>query len=234
MDILKAFIEALLDIIYPPQCHCCQETIEINNTDLFCVECSSQLNLMDFENHLVNPISDHFWGRISLKNSLCLWGILSEGNIHHLIHLIKYGGKEELAIELGRMLGHKLKESIWFEDVDGLVPVPIHWRRKFKRGYNQSEKIARGIHEITGVPIRSDIIKRVRHTVTQTGKNRLERMENLNHSMKLKKDTVELNHILIIDDVLTTGSTIEKTVQTICKNRSIDISLAVVATGGMG
>jgi len=234
MGILGALIETCLDIIYPPQCPCCKTVLEINNVDLFCVDCSSNLMQLDFEHHSINPISDHFWGRVQMDHSICLWGIQSEGHCHRVIHLIKYGGKENLAIELGRKLGLKILKTSWATEIDGLVPVPIHWRRKYKRGYNQSELIAKGIHEITKIPLKANLIQRVRHTISQTGKNRHDRMENLKNSMKLKEGLNGLKHVLVIDDVLTTGSTLEKTITTLTAENDVKISVAVVAVGGLG
>lgn len=108
---------------------------------------------------------------------------------------------------MGRMLGEMMKSSYVFSDVDAVIPVPLHWRRKWKRGYNQAETIAAGVASILEVPLRNDLLKRIRHTTTQTQMEIAEKAANVHDAFKAFPSG-ELKHILIIDDVFTTGSTL--------------------------
>ena len=122
---------------------------------------------------------------------------------------LKYKSKKEIGIELGRLLGNNINESEHFKDIDYIVPVPLHPKKKLIRGYNQSMCIAKGISEIMNVEADDNTLVRNVHTQTQTKKNRIERWQNVKDIFELKSDKFKDKHILLVDDVITTGSTIE-------------------------
>lgn len=133
----------------------------------------------------------------------------SEAAYRHIPYQVKYHGNISAGKYFGQILGQKLSEAGWSDDIDVIVPVPLHWRRKWSRGYNQAEIIASGVAESLGVPLRTDLLKRIRHTRTQTKLNVSEKSGNVADAFKVTRPS-EMNarHILLIDDVFTTGSTL--------------------------
>jgi ComF family protein len=162
-------------------------------------------------NHLLeeNEITDIFAGRLNLQAACALFYYHSGSKYHRLLHDLKYKSKKEIGVELGRLLGYNIKESPFFDQIDFIVPVPLHPKKKLLRGYNQSMCIAKGISEITGIPADDNTLIRNVNTETQTKKSRIERWENVSNIFELKSDKFKNKHLLIVDDVITTGSTIE-------------------------
>lgn len=230
--IKKSIGHLLLDLLYPPNCLACHRPIS-GQLDHICVPCLSQLTPLDFGRLPDNPLTSHFYGRCKLTSGIALFGYFPGGRVQHLIQNIKYKSKLPLAFECGQWLGKLIQKSPSFNDVDGLVPVPLHPKKLKIRGYNQSAIIAQGIASVCDIPVLSNLITRRRHTPSQTLLNRLERCNNMNAAFYVDADPTSFNHLLLIDDVVTTGATLEACINAIHSHHDARFSIGCLAVGGL-
>jgi ComF family protein len=157
-----------------------------------------------------NPVSRISWGRVPVKAGTSLFRFEKGSACQALLHELKYRGNTRAGAYLGRLLGQELKDSA-FSDCDLVVPVPLHQKKLKQRGYNQSELIAKGVSEITGIPLAGDLIRRIKYQHSQTSMNRQERFENMVKAFTCGRTSLLPGDkkILIIDDIITTGATLE-------------------------
>lgn len=166
-----------------------------------------------------NPTEKLFIGRVPFIRATSFFSYQKHTNYAHLIHKLKYQHCDDIGTLLGEMCGVELQKSGFLSDVDALVPIPLHPRRERRRGYNQSEIIAQGISRVTGIPVLSDAVIRSIHTKTQTKKNKTERAKNVSGIFSVVDAAVlEGKHIVIVDDVITTGATCISCAETILQN----------------
>lgn len=155
--------------------------------------------------------------------------------MQHLVHRLKYSGIKEVGSYLGRYYGTILLDSGFMEDIEWLVPVPLHPSRQRKRGFNQAEIICRGLSDTTGVPLLSDALIRSKRSDTQTRKSRVERWENVENIFAVGPTRLpDGSHLLLVDDVITTGSTIESCVNLLHENGCVKVSVAALAVAESG
>ena len=216
-----------LDLFFPRFCPACGKHM-LRNEKVLCSECLLHLPKTDYHHNPDNPVAQALWGRVKIEQATA-WYLFEKGSRYQkLIHEIKYRGKKELGKELGFMFGEDLLETD-FQLVDYIVPVPLHKRKERKRGYNQSEWIAQGIAEILCKPLVTDILYRKFHNPSQTHKTRVERWENVSGIFALHDQKPFRNkHILLVDDVFTTGATMEACAEAVLKAGGSKISLAVL------
>ena len=171
--------------------------------------CQFEIPYTDHFEYRNNEFERHFWGRVPLVYGAALFAYHPNGRTQHVIHQLKYSGKSQIGISLGRLLGHKILKH--FDPLPHMIiPVPLTSKRKAKRGYNQSALIAQGIREIIAKPFDSSILIKTHETESQTGKNRSKRIENMEAAFRLKNGkAIRHKHVLLVDDVLTTGATLE-------------------------
>lgn len=225
---IKIITNSVLGLFYPDYCPGCGEAL-VGGEHYICTDCILNLPYAYFNNSRKNIISEMLLGRFSLEkaNSLCYF--VKSGRLQKLLHNLKYENKPEIGTELGIHLGHELEKSN-FSDFDVIIPVPIHPKKKKIRGYNQSTAIATGIAQIIDKPIDTKSIIRTIFTDTQTKKNKTERWENVKNIFEVKNpNKLKNKHILIVDDVITTGSTIESLGNLIEKIEGTKISVATLA-----
>jgi len=183
----------------------------------------------NFHKNEDNAVNRLFYGISKIKYSTALYFFKKGSKFRTLVHKVKYNNQKELGIELGRMLGRELKSSK-FDDIDLIIPVPLHPAKKIKRGYNQSELIARGLEEVTEKECRNDVLIRTIYTETQTKKSLEERRRNVDSAFKITSpDDIKGKHILLIDDVVTTGSTLASCANELLKYDDVKVSTAVIA-----
>lgn len=179
-----------------------------------------------------SPIEQLFWGKLDLQEVGALWQFSKGGKVQNILHRIKYKSDKALAHFVGEQMAKALLNSTRFKDIDFIIPVPLHPKKLRKRGFNQSELIANGIAELLEIPVRTDLIKRVTKTSTQTKKSRIQRWHNVKDVFEVcKAEELENKRILLIDDVITTGATLEGCVlriQDAC-NARISLYAAAVA-----
>jgi len=163
----------------------------------------------DFHLHADNPVERMFWGKIPLVRASSFFYYHKGSDFRNILHLLKYDGRQDLGETMGRFVAAELLSVDFFRDVDVIVPVPLHPRKQKSRGYNQSECIAHGISGVVGIPVDAFSISRKKHTETQTRKSAYERWENVEGIFCLHHpERFSGKHVLIVDDVLTTGATI--------------------------
>ena len=155
-----------------------------------------------------NSVERMFWGKIPLERGTSFFYYHKGSDFRHILHQLKYGGRKDLGEIMGRFMAAELAATGFFRGIDVIIPVPLHPRKQKLRGYNQSECIARGVSAVTGIPIDVSSVLRRRHTETQTRKSAYERWENVDGIFLLRyPERFVGKHILIVDDVLTTGAT---------------------------
>lgn len=206
----KDALTDFLELFYPRLCVGCGKKL-YRDERFVCLECLSSLPLTQDHESAGNFVEQHLYGRPYIESATALMLYEKESVPQKLLHEIKYHGAKELARSLGRMLGRDLRGGR-FSSVDMIIPVPLHPNRLKWRGYNQSEWIAMGLSEELDVPVRADFVERVTETSTQTKKNAEERWKNVQGIFSLKKDApvreLRGRHLLVVDDVITTGATL--------------------------
>lgn len=201
-------LHELFQIIYPSLCCHCEEPLMGNESNL-CTHCLSQISWCDDNASPNNITEQRFYGRIPFEAATSLM-FFHKGNVtQDIIHQIKYHGNIPMAKQYGQLLTNKLQSSGRFDNIDVIIPVPLHRRRKRQRGYNQSEIICKAISSTLQKPLMTNILYRKQYTNTQTNKSRLDRLDNMNGVFAIRhSEQLENKHILLIDDVITTGATI--------------------------
>lgn len=219
----------LIQLIYPNLCLVCTENL-MAGENLVCLSCLSKLPYTDYHLQASNPIEQRFWGKFPVEGAASLYFYQKATAGQQLLHALKYKGEKQLGEFLGRQLGVRLAESAVFQTVDLVVPVPLHPKKYRKRGYNQSECICNGIAAALHVPVDFTNLERLVENPTQTRKGVYERWENTQGIFGVKDTALFAGkHILLVDDVLTTGSTLEACAQAILQAKGVKISIATLA-----
>ena len=227
-----SFINSIIGLFYPSVCAACGNAL-FRWENLVCTRCRSQLPKTGYELNEDNPLARLFYGKVRLKAVTACFFFSKEGKVQHLIHELKYKGNKEAGVFLGQELGKTLKEAPLFQGVDYLIPVPLHPKKEKQRGYNQSLMIAQGISEVTDIQIGDGFLVRSVNTATQTHKNKEERWQNVKDIFELRHpERLEGKYVLLIDDVLTTGATLEACAMKLTSISDITISCATAACAG--
>ncbi len=229
MKILKQFFADTFHLFFPHTCTGCGSDL-LNKTNLLCIRCISRLPHTHFANFENNPIEKIFRGRLPLRAAHSEFYFEKHELIQQLIHRLKYGNDIDIGIYLGEITGNALLKSARFTTVDYIIPLPLNKNKEKKRGYNQAEIICRGIHSATNIPVMINNIVKRRATESQTLKHRGERWNNVEGSFVVTNpNALEGKHVLLIDDVITTGATMEACAQAILQVRDSSLSIATLA-----
>jgi ComF family protein len=218
-----------LNLFYPQLCACCNSPL-VKGEDVLCLGCLADLPRTHFTDFSTNPVADIFLGRTNIiyGNSFCQFD--KGGKVQHLIHQLKYKGKKEIGYRLGFLFGSEMVQCKEFLEIDAIIPVPLHKKKQRKRGYNQSIEICRGICEAMNKPLISGNLIRSKHTSSQTSKGRYERWENVSGIFKVKStQDFTGKHLLLVDDVITTGATLESCCEELLKIPGTKVSIAAIA-----
>jgi ComF family protein len=192
--------------------------------------CLSKLPVTNFFKQKENPVEKIFWGRLLIDQASSFLYLEKDSVVQSIIYNLKYNGRKSIGFTMGRLYGNELKKSDYV-DIDVIVPVPLHKKRKSRRGYNQSEIIALGIGEVLQKTVLTDVVKRIVPNKSQTRKGKYERWINAKDIFQcISKDELSGKHILIVDDIITTGATVESLVCEIQKEAETKISVAVLAS----
>ncbi len=214
--------------ISPEICYGCGVSLPQDN-QFACPSCIEKLPYTDFHYLKANPFIDKFFGRIPIYAGASMLYFSKDGIARGLVHDLKYKDRPELGHYMGRHYGHLLSESDLFGKVDLIIPVPLHSNRYAYRGYNQSETFAEGLSSSMGIPMRTGIVSRERETMTQTKKTRVERFKNVDGAFHITTPEPLIGkHILLVDDVLTTGATLEGCAQEIIKVPNVRLNMATI------
>ncbi|MFN4087278.1 MAG: ComF family protein [Spirosomataceae bacterium] len=221
---------ALLDLFYPPICVTCQEKLQVNE-DTICLSCL--LDLPFTESHLspLLALDEKFLGRLPVHSIYTWVRFAKKTKIQSLLHALKYHQKPDLARVVGMHYGSLLRHQIDLQTYDALIPIPMHPRKKALRGYNQAEEFAWGLGQSTGIPVRTDVIQKRKFTQSQTNFTKQNRFQNLQGSFAiLYPEYVKGKKIALVDDVLTTGATLEEAGNILVQSGVSELSIITIAT----
>jgi ComF family protein len=225
----KQWLTDFTHLLFPHTCVGCGSDL-LQNDQTVCLHCYAQLPETGFCDHPNNPIEKIFYGRLPVKEAMTAYYFTKSSVLQRLIHNLKYRNNPELGLQLGRWMGVLLQKSGRFTQLDALAPLPLFPEKEKKRGYNQAAVLCQGISEIINVPVVNDLVVRKRFTETQTKKARNERWQNVEGSFEVA-DPLQLagKHVLLVDDVITTGATIEACGHAITEVETATLSIAVLA-----
>lgn len=225
----NTYLQDFLHLFFPHNCLGCGSEV-LQGDSLLCAQCAGQLPETSFLAHATNPVEKIFYGRMPVQNAGSAFYFLKDSLMQHLITELKYKGNKDSGIYLGKLLGNKIKESKRFEDVECIVPLPLNEIKLRKRGYNQAALIAQGIAEIWQKPVHENAMQRIIFTETQTHKDRISRWQTMEAVFAINnKIILEHKHILLVDDIVTTGATLEACGLELLKVEGTKLSIATVA-----
>lgn len=223
-------IRGLLHLFYPKLCIACEEETPIHGEN-FCLICQQELYYTDQIKNRNNEFEAHFLGRIPLERGAAMFFYRKDTAIQSIMHALKYAKKAEVGTKLGMEFGRQLKEAGFMDGITAIVPVPLTWKKKKIRGYNQAEVLAKAISVSTGTPVFGDFFIKTHETESQTQKSRQERVENVEQAFEINEAyTLEKEHVLLVDDVLTTGATLEACAKKLDLDRT-KVSMVTLAIG---
>ncbi|WP_166960797.1 ComF family protein [Yeosuana marina] len=222
-------LQSIVNVFFPKVCYACHDLLGDNEQDI-CTHCRNSLPVTDFHFNDDDTVLKVFYGRVKVINATALLRFEKKGIVQQLIHSLKYKGQEQIGVFLGDWLGGELKTVKAYEDIDLVIPVPLHTKKLKKRGYNQVAKFAQHIALALNVPYRDNILLKVTNTESQVLKKRLARWNDSNELFTLKnKHTIANKHILLVDDLITTGATMEACISVLNRADNIKISVASMA-----
>jgi len=228
LSLALEILEGFAGLFWPDVCACCSTGLT-HGEEYICNHCMYELPLTNFHKEHDNPVAQVFWGRAAVEHATANYFFRKGNQVQKLVHQVKYRGQKEMGAVLGRTMGKSLRDSS-FNEVDIIVPVPLHPQKLRKRGYNQSEWIARGVAEMLEKPIDVQTLVRRIFTATQTRKKRYDRWENVDSGFGLTThDTFTGRHVLLIDDVITTGATLEACIHAVLSAPGTKASVATLA-----
>lgn len=220
---------AFIDLIFPRICAACLEPLQ-RNEELICTHCRFDLPKTNLHLETENTLAHKFFGEVHLKHTLSYLKFVKGGKVQRLMHELKYKGNQEVGEMLGRWYGAELRESGFADAFDLIIPVPLHRKRLLIRGYNQSDCFAKGLSESLNIEWRNDILIREIETSSQVNKSRLERYQNMDKVFTVKNPELLRNKkIVVVDDTLTTGATLESCVLSLQAFEIKDISILTLA-----
>jgi len=223
---LREIKDSFLQLLFPHVCSGCGSDL-LNEENELCMHCLANMPETNFHLYPNNPIEKKFWGRLSLVSATAQYYFTKESLMQHLMHQLKYKGNKELGKQLGRLMGADLNASNRFNGIDALIPLPLFAAKEKRRGYNQSTILCEGIAEVMTAEILNDVITRPEHTETQTKKGRIERWLNIEGKFELlRPEKIQNMHVLLVDDIITTGATLEACGQELMKAGNLSLSLA--------
>lgn len=223
-------LNSLLDLIFPKLCVCCGGVLMEGEHNI-CLTCLYTLPRVVDKDYTNNKVMDLFLGRVRLEKATAWLHFEKESKVQNILHHIKYKDKNKFAQQIGEVMASEMKD--FFADIDAIVPVPLHPKKERMRGYNQSVEIAKGVQGVVGLPMFSQLLERIRFSETQTHKNKEERWQNTQGLFSLEaNEGFEGKHILLIDDVLTTGSTAIACLKCLEQIPNVRLSFLSLAFGG--
>lgn len=227
--IILFHVNSFFNLFLPRVCLVCGKPISTSEKYI-CISCDYEMPRTNFYKFKDNPVSQVFWGRVMVESATSLFFYNKDSNYSKLLYDLKYSGMKDLARFLGIRLGREIECSDLFKDVDVIMPVPLHSRKKRIRGYNQSEWIVKGITEVFPRTVDTTSLNRTSFTSTQTKKSKEDRWKNVEGKFAvLDKESLKNKHILLVDDVLTTGSTIEACAYVLLAVEGVKVSVATLA-----
>jgi ComF family protein len=225
---LSNHLHGFAGLFYPTYCPACGNALYRNENTL-CLNCYADIPRTRFHHDPENEVAQLFWGRVQILNATSFMYFTKGSRYQQILHELKYKGQKQIGFEMGKMFGTELQGTA-FACADLVHPVPLHSAKLRTRGYNQSEYIARGISQMLKIPVETGLIVRTADSKTQTRKSRYERWENVQGIFRVDNPPRLYNkHVLLVDDVITTGSTIEACANSILSFSGVSVSIATLA-----
>lgn len=222
---MKSIFRSFLALFFPDLCIVCRERL-IDGELHICTDCLLLIPKTSFHLQADNRLEQFFAGRIPFERAAAFAYFIKGGSLQQIVHELKYRRNPDIGYFMGKLSGDNIKGSDFINSVDLLVPVPLHPKRQKERGYNQSLKICEGISAVTGIPVDTESLVRTVNNPSQTKNSRFDRWKNVEDIFSLKNEDIFSNkHVLLVDDVITTGSTIESCVREIVKSDGAKISI---------
>jgi len=223
------WIEDFLSLIFPRTCLCCGNSLW-KNENTICHFCNHHLPRTHFHLDNENPLCEVFRGRVAIEHATAFLSFNKGGKVQHLIHQLKYKGRGDVGVYLGTLYGRQLSSVPFFQSIQMIVPVPLHKTKYKQRGYNQSERFASGLASSMHLPVNCHSLLRIKTTETQTKKSRFDRYRNVREVFTIKDPAPLLGkHLLLVDDVITTGATVESCIQALQVVPGCKVSVACIA-----
>lgn len=229
---IPALLSDFVSLLFPRVCLACEDPLARGENHI-CTTCRAQLPYTDYHklSPAENPLGRRFWGKLPVKHTLSYLRFLRHGRVQHLLHQLKYQGQQDVGRVLGHWYGQELTEAGLAPAFDLIVPVPLHPRKLAQRGYNQADSFAEGLSTGLGLPWHATALQRTTHTSSQTRKNRLQRWQNVSTVFAVADAAAVLGQrVLLVDDVLTTGATLEACATVLLAAGATDVSIATIAT----
>jgi ComF family protein len=222
------WLQDLLMFFFPVHCPVCGKSLQ-HPGEVLCLGCEYRMPRTGFRDDPENPVSMIFWGRVPVECGTSLFRFEKGSSYQALLHELKYRGNRRSGLYLGRLLGAELKQTS-FSTCSLIIPVPLHRKRYRERGYNQSELIGRGMSEVMGIPMATDVLVRTGQHDSQTTMGRLDRFRNVSGNFRLSSHPPDLSGkmVLLVDDVVTTGATLEACCRALLDSFSCGIYIATV------
>lgn len=229
---MKFFQEAagdLFSLFFPNLCPGCGQSL-IKGEEVICSICHFHLPKTYFHNDPENPLNRVFWGRVNIEAVAAYLYFQKGSNVQHLLHQLKYKNRPEIAVRIGKWYGLELRQADIFRETQLIVPVPLHPRKLRRRGYNQSQAFAEGLAAVMKAEQETGCLYRKVDSKTQTRKARYNRWENVENIFGIAhSERIKDRHILLVDDVITTGATLEACTQALLEVPGVKVSIATIA-----
>ena len=221
-----SFWHRLFDLIAPRLCVVCGRRLSPTEK-VICAVCNLHLPRTNYQSSPIdNPMARLFWGIIPVERVAALFFYEAGSRTSNILYDLKYHDRPEIGREMGRLMAREFMEAGFFEGIDLIVPLPLARKRQRQRGYNQSMELARGISQMTGLPICNEVVRRTRFEKSQTQMHHWERQENVANVFKVRDlSAVSGRHVLLVDDVVTTGATMVACAREILKAEGVSVSL---------
>ncbi len=225
----KSLVQDTLSIFYPQLCAACNDLL-VRGEDVICIKCNIQLPYSNYHLDPENSVAKQFWGKIQLESASAFLHFHKGEKVQRLIHQLKYSNRPDIGVYIGTLCGQVFKSSMLFANVEVVIPIPLHKKKERIRGYNQAACFSDGLAEGMGILSLPRGIKRVKHTETQTRKSRFARYKNVSEVFEVA-DILALQgkHILLVDDVITTGSTLYACAKVLSEVKDVKVYLAAIA-----
>ena len=222
-------LKSIINLFFPKVCYACHNLLN-DNEDTICMDCRHDLPITNFHFDNNDSVAKALYGRAKIENGTALFRFEKKGNVQRLIHNLKYKDHEHIGFVLGNWLGGELKTLESYKNIDVVIPVPLHKNKLKKRGYNQVALFGQQVAEALNVDYLDDVLVKVTNTKSQVNKKRLARWTNSDELFTLKNiEAIDNKHILVVDDIITTGATLEACISVLNQAKNIKISIATMA-----
>ena len=229
LDSIKEIWLDFISLFYPINCKACNNTL-ISGENWICTTCLLDIPKSDYWLDINNPVNQLFWGKTKIEFASAFLLFSKGSRYRKLIHSLKYLDDQESGIKLGSLYGKEIFKASEYKNFDFIIPVPLHPKKQRKRGYNQSECIAKGLSESLGIETLNKVLIRTVNTATQTNKHKDERWNNVSGVFDIQNpEILQGKHVLLVDDVITTGATIEHCAMTLINNADCKVSIGCIA-----